>query len=185
MNTKFTFFEKLQSYVGSNRLIEIDRSPLSKENMWGFVAYAGESFVVLNIVSENFFLNGFTIIRTNDIRRYKIVEDREDMIRYVLSQRYSSKFLEQFSIDSDELHDFSFLKTIHKYYPLVTILREEMDETICSIGRIEELKNRIFLLRELSTTAQWEGVRRFRYSDVTRIDVGGKYEEGLWMYASQ
>ena len=177
------FFQRLQAHVASGSLIEIDRNPLTAENLMGFPVVLSSLFLVLSVVDDCYFLNGFSVIRLDDVRRYRVLTDREDLIRYALSKRYPGGYLKKPRLTSEEMQDFSFLSTVHGRFPLVTIFREAMDNTVCQIGCIETMKPKTFLLREIDIDGSWCGMRRFRYDDVTRIDVGGTYEEALWMYA--
>jgi hypothetical protein len=40
-------------------------------------------------------------------------------------------------------------------------------------------------LFEISPTAEWEKVTRFRVADITRLDFGGGYEDALWRVAAE
>lgn len=81
------------------------------------------------------------------------------------------------------MKDLSFLESVQEGYPLITIHREKVDNTVCYVGRVKRLKSKTFTLYAIDTQAVWYGTRRFRYKDVTRIDFGGLYEKALWMYA--
>lgn len=177
------YVSKLRSLIGTNTLIEVDRSPVTKDYLRGFVVGVNARYLALCIVDEFYFLNGFTIVRIDDVKRHRVMEVKGDMIRYVLSQRYPGSYLRKPTFDLGDMQDFSFLERIQEGYPLITVFREEIDNSVCSIGRLEALKPKTFLLHTIDIDATWDNVQRFRYEDVTRVDFGGLYEEALWMYA--
>ena len=179
------FIRKLGKLVSTDRIVEMDRSPVTDDSLRGFVVQANARFVLLNVIDDSFFLNGFAIFPTDTIGRFRVMEEeRAAMIRYVLSQRYPEGYPERPLFDTGELQDFSFLERIHDGYPIITVSREEIDDTVCAIGRVERIKRKSFRLQTMDVDARWDNVEKFRYRDVTRIDFGGNYEEALWMYAT-
>lgn len=178
------FIRKLRKLVSTDRIVELDRSPVTDHSLRGFVVQANRRFVLLNVIDDSFFLNGFSIFPTDTICRFRVVENRRaDMIRYVLTQRYPEGYPQRPLFDTGELKDFSFLERVHGGYPIITVFREEIDDTVCAVGRVERIKRKSFRLEAMDVDAGWDDVEKFRYRDVTRIDFGGHYEEALWMYA--
>ena len=58
-----------------------------------------------------------------------------------------------------------------------------MDDDVCFIGKVAKLTDKTVTLEEIDPAARWEGVRRFRFADITQVGFGGAYEESLWLVA--
>ena len=143
-------------------------------------------FLVMQVVDESFHLDGYSVLPIEDIDRYRVAEEQDDMTRYVLINRYGPEYLDSTVIEQMNLEDFSFLKQVHKHYPLISVHRGYISDTKFSVGRIVRVEEDFSLLHEVSTEACWiDGLMKFDYDDVTRIDFGGAYEEALWMYVSR
>jgi hypothetical protein len=71
------------------------------------------------------------------------------------------------------------LKRANELFPLITISRERIDRNACQIGRIVSMNRVSFELEEIDTDASWGGRHRYKFSDVTRVDFGGGYEDAL------
>lgn len=128
-------------------------------------------------------MNGYAVVSVADVQRVRLLSQKGDMIRYILSQRYRSSNVIESRFELGEMLDCSFLENLHQFYPLITVHRESIDRGVCYIGQVEALKPKTFTLRTIDPYSEWDGKRRIRYEDVTLIEFGGNYEQGLWMYA--
>jgi hypothetical protein len=71
------------------------------------------------------------------------------------------------------------IRSARERFPLLTIHREKVTADVCFIGYPVEFTERTFTLENLNCNAEWDGRRRFRFNDVTRVDFGGGYEQML------
>ena len=71
------------------------------------------------------------------------------------------------------------LESIGRSYPLITIHPEKVKPDVCYIGPLLSIAKATFTIDDLDCNAEWSGPRRLRFSDVTRVDFGGGYEEAL------
>jgi hypothetical protein len=63
---------------------------------------------------------------------------------------------------------------------------EERDAEVCQIGHIQSVSEDSFSLVEIDPDADWaEESLTLAVSDVTRVDVGGGYEEALLLVGGQ
>ncbi len=180
------YIRTLGSLIGTGAIIEVDRSPMTRFTLLGFPLEVSEEFMLLQNISDEYLLNGYSIIRMADVGGYRVLEDRGEMIRYVLERRYPEGYLASSPFASEELEDFSFLESIHNHAPLITVHKEGIDDMVCWIGAVSSISEKTFTLRKVDVSGDWMDERgRYRYDDVTRIDFGGAYEEALWMYVSR
>ena len=143
-------------------------------------------FLLLLVIDEYYSLNGFSVFVLSDIDRFRRLDEKEDMINYVLSRRYGSEYLREHRHAFNRYKRFAFLSEIHQYAPLLTVFREHRDSTVCNVGRILAIEKEKVELREISADGIWEeGLGRFKLDDITRIDFGGQYEDALWRYGNR
>ena len=63
---------------------------------------------------------------------------------------------------------------------LVSIHREEVEPDLCSIGHFRTVDDETASLIEIDPDADWyEEISELSLSEITRVDVGGAYEEAL------
>jgi hypothetical protein len=73
--------------------------------------------------------------------------------------------------------------SIKEMVPLVAVLCERVDDKACWIGQVRRVSRDAVTIREISTSARWEGARRFEYQAITYVAWGAGYEEALWAVA--
>ena len=181
MNKKLQ--KRLARSIDSHRIVEISRSSVTDWAALGIPVEQSSEFLCLLNVDEHYTFNGFSLLRLEDIDCVSMWKERQDMVQHVLARRHLETPAMRFSIADQEAGLPQILPRIQNAYPLVTIHREGIDDSVCYVGTVATLKKKSFVMNLLGTAAEWEGTRKFRYSDVTRVDFGGKYEDALWLYA--
>jgi hypothetical protein len=74
------------------------------------------------------------------------------------------------------------LKSAQQHSPLVTVHIEREIREACYIGRVLATTAETLSLLEITPQAEWDREpTEFRLRDITRIDVGGAYEEALYL----
>jgi hypothetical protein len=62
----------------------------------------------------------------------------------------------------------------------VTIHREQVDQDVCWIGRVQGLDRSRVSLLEIGPDAKWEdSPEEHRVAEITRVNFGGEYENAL------
>lgn len=181
MNKKLQ--KRLARSIDSRRIVEISRSSVTDWAALGIPVKQSAEFLCMLNVDEHYTFNGFSLLRLEDIDCISMWKERQEMVQYVLARRHLEIPAMHFPIADPEVKLPHILALVQNTYPLVTIHREGIDDSVCYVGTIAALKKKSFVLNLLGTAAEWEGTRKFRYSDVTRVDFGGKYEDALWLYA--
>ncbi len=70
--------------------------------------------------------------------------------------------------------------TANEQFPLVTIHRESMDDSVCYIGKVAKFTPKTVTLDKIDPAAEWNESTRYNLKDITRVDFGGGYENALW-----
>jgi hypothetical protein len=66
----------------------------------------------------------------------------------------------------------------------LTVFVETDDPTLCFIGKPVDWTDRAMWIEEISPNATWDDtMSKWRYRDITRIDVGCRYEAALFEVA--
>jgi hypothetical protein len=166
-----------QEIMENKWLVEFKRKGIDKHGLFGFIVDYNEDFTLLNVFDNGgFFLNGYSVIRDVDISTYRIYDDDKYFLTRILKVKgVVPKPAENVSLESWE----DILVTANEQFPLITIHREETAKNICHIGTVEETANKKFSLFEIDSDGLWEKTYKYKYSELTRVDFGGLYEEGL------
>jgi hypothetical protein len=158
-----------------------DELVLLRRNIWkadileGFVVDLDEGWTAINVVYD-VGLNGWSVVRLDTLREVE---------RYAPTS-FLSRALVQFGehpepLDVDLSSCQAVIRSLAAAFPLITIYTEADDPRVCAVGRPLRLtKSKVHLL-DISAEGAWDldAKRKFRYDDITRVDVGGRYETAL------
>lgn len=175
---------ELTSVAGTDSLVEVDRRPLDPDVLVGYVIEATVDQLFLQLVDDSYRLNGYTVVRCDDIDRYRISGPKDALIRHVLRRRYPEGFPTSPDVRIGLPGQNGFPASIHGAFPLVTIHRERLSPGTCLVGVVERMGPKTLTLHCIDPEGEWDELRRIRYADITRIDFGGAYEEALWIYSA-
>jgi hypothetical protein len=164
----------LDAVLWSGEPVRLHRSLWKADRLEGFVVGLGPNWVVLHLLDE-VVLNGWSIVRLDTIARVERGGEHAFSTR-VLRHRGASPA--PLDIDLGEAEDL--LADLGEKFPLVSIHREALDPTVCAIGRPVRIGARKLHLLDIDPDALWDHApRKFPYDDITRVDVGGRYEDAL------
>ena len=157
-------------------IVNIWRKKIDSHPITGYVVGISQDFLLIHYMSDAIILDGYTVVRTQDI---SLVDDKPkygEFYTKVLKLRgYKPKMPNGIRLDSIA----SMLESINEHCPLITVHQEEGSND-CSIGRIEKLTDKTVILKWLTPAAQWEGYSpRYRLTSITKIDFNGLYEDAL------
>jgi hypothetical protein len=177
---KDKFIERLPSLKKGNQLITIKRRIFNDESITGFVINFSNELILLEIIDDDFYQTGYSIIRIKDISLYKIHEENTSFI-YLASIKLGVKKSE---IDINLASYGIALKSIMEEFPLVTI-HEENCNSYVSIGIILKASNKFAHLLELDSDADWADIEKHNLKEITQISFGSGYEKALWAVARE
>ena len=159
----------------SDEVVVLRRTVWKGDILEGFVVDLGDEWAALNVVYD-VGLNGWSVVRLDTVRDVECLD----------AQSFLPRALAQFGevpepIDVDLTSCRAIVRCLSRTFPLITIFTEAEDPRSCAVGRpLRATKSKIHLL-DITAEATWETdePRTFRYEDVTRIDVGGRFETAL------
>ncbi len=142
----------------------------------GYVVDANSRYVLLHIVDDRIELDGYVVLRTEDITEVLCEFSNYRFIEKALAIR-------RMEPARPTLVDLTSMKTalrsIDEHFPLLVVHREEVNGDECWIGSLDSVSDKTFTLRAMDPDAKWSGPKRFRFNEVTRIEFDGGYETAL------
>jgi hypothetical protein len=165
------------SIVGRGTIVVFDRRPIDKHELCGFVVSASDQWVLLHLLNDDTVtLNGYTAIRIEDIKRYRVTEVDEVRNQALSIRRVRPKPQPLVKVDTIR----TLLTTIDHSFPLLTIHTERIERAGCHVGKLETVTTRSLRLQEITPEAEWDEVEKYPLSEITKIDFGGGYETALY-----
>lgn len=165
-------------YIG--KLVEFERRKIDAHKLRGFVLVVSDNLTLFSVLTDNFVIDGFSVIRNVDVTRFAIFDRDTHFVNRALRLK-GRKPRAHPRVDINNWN--AALVTAQRRFPLLTIHPEARDPDICYIGRIAKLTEKTVTLHEISPVAAWNGQRRHRLGDITRLEFGGGYEDVLWRVA--
>ncbi|WP_203912048.1 hypothetical protein [Rhizocola hellebori] len=133
-------------------------------------------------VDDEIYLNGWVAFRTKHLEALETSGSKERFIQKALSLR--DQWPPRLPDPPIALGSTRELLLSTAKYPLTTLLVEECDPQVAYIGVPQAIGQKSLSLREISPSAKWsKTLTRYRYRDLTRIEVGAKYEDALFSVA--
>jgi hypothetical protein len=152
-------------------------SALERGTVSGYVLDIGPQFFLVALIADGIRPNGFQCYRLTDVRKLRVPDKYARFHEAVLKQR-RIRFPKKPRVDVSSLENL--LRTANKAFPLVTIHREKIDPDACWIGRVVDLDRGRVTLLEIGPDASWDHeLETYRLREITRVDFGGDYEDGL------
>ncbi|MEM9177758.1 MAG: hypothetical protein AAGC67_21315 [Myxococcota bacterium] len=169
--------ELLEEALAEARVVSIDREGFEEVGELGYVVAVGESLFVLLQVSDAMRFNGFSVLRTSDVSDIEIPHAHADFVESALRLRDES-VAEPPPIDLASMK--TAIRSAGRVGEIVTLHTETTEPGLCKIGRIRTVDDAVASLVALDPDAEWDDeVTTVAVDEVTRVDVGGAYEEAL------
>ncbi len=146
----------------------------------GYVVGLGPGFVMVSVVNDRVWLDGFECFRRPDI--IAIADDPYAPFHEKALAQRGEIIPDAPPVSLASIEDL--LKTAGLAFRLVTIHCEEIDPEVCYIGHVSEVSGGHLVMREVTPAAEWEP--RFEShptTDITRVSFGADYEEALLLVA--
>jgi hypothetical protein len=165
-----------------NQIVEFHRGKLDPHSLRGFVMAYSETLTLLNVLTDDYFLNGYAVIRNQDVVSYSAYDDPN----YFLYRAVRLKGIKPKRAPKVNISDWPrLLETANQLFPLITIHRELISTDVCHIGTIRSTRAKTFDFFEINPDAEWDRERKYRFADVTKVDFAGGYEDALWRVAEE
>lgn len=149
----------------------------------GYVLALGREWLLLAALDAAIVLDGQTALRLSDVRRVGRPR-RGDMVQQALKLREQwppAASQEAFDLDSG-----SGLLASLMSEKVITVHPEHDDPDICFVGAPVTIDGDCLWLLEVTPRGVWlSRPTQHRVEDVTRVDLGGRYEEALVSVAGE
>jgi len=162
------------------RAMEVGEPVLARRNLWkadhleGFVVAVDERWAVLHLVYD-VGLNGWSAVRLDTLRE---VERQPADAFITRALEFAGEQPEPIELDTSSI--VALLRSAARQFPLVTLYTEVADPGVCAIGRPVRIGSRSVTFLDVASDATWASeTRGLRLEDLTRIDVGARYETVL------
>ena len=165
---------QLRKALESNDLVRLRRQK-GADRLEGYVVAIGSTWVVLNVATAGE-PNGWAVVRLADIRDGWKARGKRFLRRaFELANAWPPVApADQLAIDGGVR---KLIESAAAAFPLVTIFVEDDDPDICFIGKPVGWTPKKVIWRNLDLDAAWETHEpRYKLTDITRIDIGGRYE---------
>lgn len=146
----------------------------------GYVVGLGPGFVMVSVVNDRVWLDGFECFRRPDI--IAIEDDPYAAFHEKALARRGEGIPDAPPVSLASIEDL--LKTAGRASRLITIHCEGVDPEVCYIGHVQEVLGGHLVMREVTPAAEWEAeFERYRTANITRVAFGAGYEEALSLVA--
>lgn len=175
---------KLERAAQRGRYVRVHRWIPGAESLNGFVLGVGDTWTVLALC-EDLALNGYAILRTDDISR---VRKREDVLTMRVLQERGEWPLASPLAEADLVDERSLLQACARLPGLVCVSMERKSKWVdaCWIGVVLGLGHRSLRLHQVSPQARWHRrPSKFRLDAITAVSFGGNYERILEEFAGE
>jgi hypothetical protein len=166
---------KIQQLARERQFVRFRRR-FEDASIRGYILDIGPRFFLLALVSDRLWFDGFECFRIGDIRDLKPDPHAEFAVAALRKRREGRPKKPRISLASIE----DILLSATKAFPLVTIHREQVRPDTCHIGRVTGIARGQVSLLEIDPDAIWDTTpRRYRLTEITRVNFGGDYEDAL------
>lgn len=166
--------KELAAALKSGEPVRLHRSLWKADRIGGIVVGLGPMWVAIHVLDE-VVLNGWSLVRLDTVARVERLGSNAFAVRVL---RHRGETAAELDIDLGASADL--LADLGEKFPLLAVYREAIAPSSCAIGRPVRLGRRKLHLLDIDADGLWDHApRRFPYEEVTRVDVGGRYEEAL------
>ena len=169
--------ERLQEAQQDSTLVRVERRD-DFDDIEGYVVGVGGEWVLFAVLDAAIVLDGHAAVRLRDVRRIRH-RSNGDMVRRALALRDQwPPTAPGVPVNLDSVRDL--VTSLAEVSALLTVHTERDDADVCFIGASQGLGERSLRLREVNPRGSWTvQPTKYRLDRITRLDVGGRYEQAL------
>lgn len=168
------------------RLVRLDRKTIEPRyrKIEGYLVGETDELVALHLLDDGYRLDGHTIVRRDTCDAIVDIEHDEPR-RAVIEAALRLRRQRPRPLAGVDLSSMQAALVAASEGPaLVAVHQERIDNELCEVGRVRMSTPTTYVLDPLDSGARWEHPpRRFRFADVTRLDIGTAYERVLALVA--
>jgi len=146
------------------------------ESSYGFIIDFNDDFLVLDSFDDDSVADGAVVFFRENITRirwggnqissaFKLIDSQKDVTR---------------KLDVDISSIQNVLKSIQASYGYINISIQDIDSGVCFIGEITEIDDETIIIYEFGSKISLDRKNiMISVDDITKVEAGGYYEEGL------
>lgn len=167
--------EQLKSAAEAGHLVRL-HARSEPGHTCGYVQSVGAEFVLMSVVSDGIWFDGFNCLRIDDLKALELDPHAAFLDAVLTARAETAPASPVVDLDSVE----GLLTSASARLPLVTIHTGGADSDVCYIGRVLSIEGGIVWMLEIDADAVWDAdPTSHRFIDITRVDFGGDYEDAL------
>ena len=180
MSTKANFQQKIMDCVTPRRMVRF-KTKFETHTIKCHVVGCGTEFFMALIVDDDQAYDGFQFFRHRDVTQIWDPMPYADFVKDALRLQ---KLKRPRTPKVDLQGIGSILSSISRLKFLVSIHMDVREPDICLIGTVASIDKKRFCILEIDPHANWhDELTHIRFSSVTRLGIGAKYEKNLEMVA--
>jgi hypothetical protein len=169
------FLELLNELCESKSLVDIRRDDLNVDDMRGFVLGTSAKFVLIEVVGDDIRHDGYAVVETDDVTFLRWGTDQLLGWQRILRGPNGADL----ASEADLSNWWGVIETARSNSQLVTFHRERLDSSTCYISDEFRFSDTLVVGRQISTDGQRNGNFALKSDDLSRVDFGARYEDGL------
>jgi hypothetical protein len=172
--------EELKRAQEQLSLVSIDRRDF--DDVEGYIVGLGSEWLLMAVLNPAIVLDGYCALRLDDVKRVRHRHNGE-MAACALALRHQwPPTAPSTPVALDSVR--KLIAAMTTLSPLITVHLEADDPDVCFIGALSELGARSLRLLEVNPRGVWTArPTKYRLDRVTRLDVGGRYEQAVLAFA--
>lgn len=171
-------FDDLMRDLQARRdLVDIRRDDLDADDIRGFFLDVSVPLLLIRIVGDDIRYDGFTVIDRGDVTFLRWGTGKLRGWERALAARDDDGRCDAPPVDLSGWHPL--VVSLRRHTGLVTFHRERLDAGTCYVSDDFECSESLLVGRQVTPEGIRDGSFALRLGDLTRVDVGGRYESGL------
>lgn len=160
-----------------DHLVDLRRDGMDVSDIRGFILAASESLLLVAVAGETVRMDGFSVLSRDDVTFLRWDTSRLNAWRGVLVRDAAEDARVAAAVCLDDWS--AAFTSARAVAPLVSLLRERLDTSRCFVTRDFTLTDGWLIGEHITSEGARDGQFALRLHDLTRIDFGGEYEQGL------
>jgi hypothetical protein len=166
---------RLRKFMRERKFVRFSRK-FEQGYVRGYVLDVGPKFCMVATLGHGIRFDGFGCFRITDLRDLKA--DPHAAFHAAALRKMGARAPKKPSVSVASTPEL--LLSANKCFPLVTIHRETVRPGSCWIGKIEHVDETSVSILEIAPGAKWDKKpTSYKLREITSIEFGGEYEEGL------
>jgi hypothetical protein len=176
-DVEWTSTERLREAQRETELVDVTRVD-AFDSLSGYVVEVGSDLFVIQNVSDDVTLDGYSVVRLGDVSKI-IARGDEHFAAHALSLLGLEPAEPDLNVPDFE----TILRSLRDRDELVTIALEKVAPDVVYIGKVERVENSGVFVRLIDPDALWRDTEFYDFGEITQVSFGGRYEAALLLVA--